>query len=111
MGTYLIKEQNAERNNMYSKPILKRYIAEKLKLKDWSYLRLATELGIAHSNLTRALESEKHNLTLEQFSVLVTALELTPEQVFYILTGKRKKEATLQLIHSYTQKVVDEFLK
>jgi transcriptional regulator with XRE-family HTH domain len=96
---------------MYSKSILNRYISERLKQKDWTMLQLANELGISPSNLTRALTQDQFNLTLPQFSQLVQLLGLTPDQTYHILTGKKAKEASSQLVVSYAKKLVAEVTK
>ncbi len=92
---------------MYSKPLLNKYIKETVKQKDWTMLKVAQEIGMPHGNLLRTLEGETFHLTLNQFSKLCDLLELTPEQITHILTGKKKKEATLQLI----KKSIDSTLK
>lgn len=96
---------------MYSKKLLTKYISERLKQKDWSHYQLARELGISQSNFSRALESEQHNFTLMQFARITELLELTPEQVYHILTGKKAKEATTQLVASSALSIVDRILK
>lgn len=92
---------------MYSKPLLKKYIAEGLHRNQWTEKDLAEKLGVTPSNLSRALLQEGFNLTLPQFSQVVTLLHLTPEQVYHILTGKKAKEATAQLLLTYAKKIVD----
>jgi hypothetical protein len=92
---------------MYSKPLLKKYIAEGLHRNQWPEKDLAEKLGITPSNLNRALLQEGFNLTLPQFSQIITLLEFTPEQVYHILTGKKAKEATSQLLLTYAKKIID----
>jgi DNA-binding Xre family transcriptional regulator len=92
---------------MYSKPLLNKYIKECLKQRDWPMLKLAQELGIPHGNLLRSLNGDNFHLTLNQFSKVCDLLDFTPEQITHILTGKKKKEATLQLI----KKSIDSALK
>ncbi len=92
---------------MYSKPLLRKYITEKLHQKEWSEKNLCDKLGIPPSNFTRALTMEGYNLTLPQFSQIVALLEFTPEQIAHVLTGKKAKEATSQLLFTYAKKIVD----
>jgi DNA-binding Xre family transcriptional regulator len=95
---------------MYSKRLLKKYINERLKQKDWTDKRLAETIGMKHSNYYRAIESEDHNFTLPQLSGIVEALDFTPEQIFHILIGKKAKEATAQLVASSAKRIVDQIL-
>lgn len=83
---------------MYSKQLLNRYISERTKQMDWTVNKLSQEMGMTQTNLSRALNQEQFNLTLPQFSRLCKLLDLTPEQIYHILTGMKKKEATLQLV-------------
>jgi transcriptional regulator with XRE-family HTH domain len=92
---------------MYSKPLLRKYIDEGLHLKGWSEKYLAEKIGSTPSNLARALNSERSNLTLIQFAEIVKLLELTSEQTYHILTGKKEQEAKLQALISYAKKIVD----
>jgi DNA-binding Xre family transcriptional regulator len=96
---------------MYSKTQLQKYIEERMFQLDLNYHKLSKELGITQSNLSRSIFSESNHFTMSQFSELVRILELTPEQVYHILTGKKKKEATLQRIHSAVMKIVNEEAK
>ncbi len=97
---------------MYSKKLFNKYILARLKDKDWSYYKLAKELGLNPSNLTRSLDdTNNNNFTLEQFANIVGLLELTPEQVYHFLSGKKKKEATLQQVSSTAKKIIDDFVK
>lgn len=99
---------SAIRNKMYSKPLLRSYVNEGLHLKSWRENQLAEALGMTPTNLSRALNQEGFNLTLQQFASLVQLLNLTPDQAFHILTGKKAKEATSQLLLSYAQKIVKD---
>lgn len=92
---------------MYSKQLLRKYVDEGLHLKDWTEKALAEKLNVTPSNLARALNQEGFNLTLPQFAEVVKLLDLTPDQVFHILTGKKAKEAKSQLILTYAKKIVD----
>jgi len=96
---------------MYSKTVLKGYIHQRLKQKDWTDKRLAESIGMKHSNYIRSMDSENHNFTLQQFSAIVETLDLTPEQVFHITTGKKAKIAASQLLVSSAQRLVDQILK
>lgn len=96
---------------MYSKKVLNFYIKEKLHQKDSNNRQLAQAIGITQSNLSRALESEQHNLTLPQFADLVEYLSLDPDQVYHILTGKRKKEAAVSLVAASAKRLVEELTK
>jgi DNA-binding Xre family transcriptional regulator len=96
---------------MYSKTILNKYIAERLKQKGWNANQLSKELNVTHTNLSRALNQDAFNLTLPQFAVLCSKLELTPEQIFHILTGKKRKEATLQLLKSSIDSTLENLVK
>lgn len=91
---------------MYSKKILNKIIEQQLYLKGMNLHGLAKQIGVTQTNLSRALNQDAFNLTLPQFSMLVEILELTPEQTFYILTGKKKKEADLQLIKTSIEKLL-----
>lgn len=91
---------------MYSKKILNKVIAERLNQTGLNLHKLAKQLGITQTNLSRALNQDAFNLTLSQFARLVEVLELTPEQTFHILTGKKKKEADLQLIKTSIEKLL-----
>ena len=54
-----------------------------------NFVNLAKDTGIAESTLRRyAQEPEK--MSLGRFFVIVKAMELTPEQVGYMVTGKEK---------------------
>jgi uncharacterized HAD superfamily protein len=96
---------------MYSRPLLNRYVKERLKQEDSTFYQLAKDLGINQSNLKRSMESEKHHLTLSQFGQVTELLQLTPDQVFHILTGKKSKEATSQLVTTASLKLVNELLR
>lgn len=92
---------------MYSKPLLRKYVDEGLHRKGWSEKQLADTLNITPSNLSRAVNQEGFNLTLPQFAEIVKVLDLSPEQIAHILTGKKAKEATSQLLLTYARKIVD----
>jgi DNA-binding Xre family transcriptional regulator len=92
---------------MYSKPLLRSYVNEGLHLKDWKENQLAYAMGMTPTNLSRALNQDGFNLTLQQFASLVHLLSLTSDQAFHILTGKKAKEATSQLLLSYAKKILD----
>lgn len=98
---------SADKSNMYSKPLLRKYITEGLHRKEWSEKDFADRLGVTPSNLSRALHQEGFNLTLGQFANVVSLLEFTPEQITHILTGKKAKEATSQLLLTYAKKIID----
>jgi transcriptional regulator with XRE-family HTH domain len=93
---------------MYSKPLLRSYVNEGLHLKNWRENQLAEAMGMTPTNLSRALNQEGFNLTLQQFASLVQLLNLTSDQAFHILTGKKAKEATSQLLLSYAQKIIKD---
>jgi DNA-binding Xre family transcriptional regulator len=111
MATLLIKIPIAEKNSMYSKAILNKYIAERLKQKGWTANQLSKELNVTQANLSRALNQDPFNLTLPQFAVLCSKLEFTPEQIYHIITGKKKKEATLQLLKSSIDSTLENLTK
>jgi DNA-binding Xre family transcriptional regulator len=94
--------------SMYSKPLVRKYINEGLHRKEWSEKDLADKLEVTPSNLSRALNQDGFNLTLSQFASIVVLLEFTPEQITHILTGKKAKEATSQLLLSYAKKIITE---
>lgn len=94
---------------MYSKKLLRFYIDKHLQRKGSNYRQLAKELGITHSNLSRALDDDpKHNLTLPQFAHLVQYLDLDANQVFHVLTGKKGKEAAASLVESLSRQLVEQ---
>jgi transcriptional regulator with XRE-family HTH domain len=92
---------------MYSKPLLRKYISEGLHQKGWTEKLLAENMGMTPTNLNRSLNQEGFNLTLPQFAEVVSLLNFTPEQVTHILTGKKSKEATSQLLLTYARKIVE----
>lgn len=83
---------------MYSKSHLDKLIEQRLGQMGLTRHALAKQLGMSSSNLSRALHEDRFHLTLPQFAALCEALEFTSEQITWILTGKKAKEATLQLI-------------
>lgn len=93
---------------MYSKQLLRKYINEGLHFYQWSEKDLADKLGITPSNLSRALNSDGFNLTLPQFAHIVKILDFSSDQVIHILTGKKAKEATSQLLLTYAKKIVND---
>ena len=92
---------------MYSKPLLRKYINEGLHLKGWNEKQLADAIGSTSSNLNRALNQDGFNLTLPQFADVVSLLGLSSDQVYHIVTGKKSKEASAQLLLTYARKIVD----
>jgi transcriptional regulator with XRE-family HTH domain len=92
---------------MYSKPLLRTYVNEGLHLKGWREKQLAEAMGMTPTNLSRALNQDGFNFTLQQFASLVQLLNLTSDQAFHILTGKKAKEANAQLLLSYAKKIID----
>lgn len=97
---------------MYSKKLLRKYIDQQLHLMHSNYNQLAGALGISQSNLSRALDDDPtHNLTLPQFAILVKTLELNPNQVYHILTGKQAKEAAVKSVQDAAAHLVEQLLK
>ena len=74
---------------MYSKDLLNKLIKHQLKKLGKSQYWLAKEIGLTQSNFSRALgDHPGNNLTLPQFGKLIEVLDLSPDQVFYVMTGK-----------------------
>lgn len=110
--THLINGRSAEKNNMYSKKLLRTYIDQALHLKGSNHRQLALALGITSSNLSRALDDDPtHNMTLPQFATMVSFLNLDCAQVMHVLTGKKEKEATAGLVEALSRRLVEQLLQ
>lgn len=96
---------------MYSKTLLVKYIDKGLKLKGMTRYQLSKALSISQSNLSRALESETHNLTINQLSTLTTLLELSPDDLYHILTGKKAKPSIFDNLESLKKVIRQEKIK
>ncbi len=94
---------------MFKKDLLVKYIDDWRARTKTPQSSLAALIGMSPSNLKRACESESHNFTLEQFSAIVKIVELTPDQVFHILTGSRKTEALDQLLIQHANAINESF--
>lgn len=78
---------------MYDKKRAVTLIEAAMKVKNITRSDLASMIGMNPSNLARAMDKDGYNFSWDQFSRIVDALELTRDEVYYIVTGKRKDDA------------------
>lgn len=92
---------------MYSKTTMVKFIDAAITQQGKTRKEVAEAIGMTPSNLARVLEKEGYNFTLAQFGQLVGYLDLTPDQAYYILTGKKKKEAITQAVAKAAEILVE----
>lgn len=78
---------------MYNKKRAVALIEAAMKVKNITRSDLATIIGMNASNFARAMDKDGYNFSWDQFSRIADALELTRDEVYYIVTGKRKDDA------------------
>lgn len=78
---------------MYNKKRAVALIEAAMKARNLTRSDLASMIGMNPSNLARAMDKDGYNFSWDQFSRIVDALELTRDEVYYIVTGKRKDDA------------------
>lgn len=78
---------------MYDKKRAITLIEAAMKVKNITRSELAGIIGMNPSNFARAMDKDGYNFSWDQFSRIADALEFTRDEVYYIVTGKRKDDA------------------
>jgi hypothetical protein len=93
---------------MYSKASMVKFIEALITSQGRTKKEIAESIGMTPSNFARVLEKEGYNFTLQQFGQLAVSLNLTQDQVFHLITGKKKKEAVSHAVAQAAENLVNQ---